>query len=392
MHDVIYENLRLYPMVADTEWSGESCFAVSDGRFSAIGEDVAAAHRVDLGGATVLPGLVDCHTHLVYAGDRCSEHVLRLGGANYEEIARAGGGILSTVEAVRAAAESDLVDAALPRAHALMREGVTLLEIKSGYGLDLENELKLLKAIRRLGEQLPIRVRATFLGAHAVPRGRDRSGYVREVIDQMLPVVAAEGLADAVDIFVETIGFDLTDLRDLAEAAEKYGLPLRVHAEQLSAMGASGMAARLGATSCDHLEFAQPDDVAAMATHGSVAVLLPGAFYFLREKQRPPVEAFRKAGVRMAVASDMNPGSSPIASLLICMHMACTLFGLKASEALTAVTRHGAAAMGMERKAGSIDVGRPADFTVWNLPSPEHLIYQLGGVSPTAVYAGGNRL
>jgi imidazolonepropionase len=379
-------------MVADPEAGGESCFAVSDGRFSAIGESVPAARRVDLGGATVLPGLVDCHTHLVYAGDRCSEHSLRLGGASYEEIARAGGGILSTVEAVRAAAETDLVEAALPRAHALIREGVTVLEIKSGYGLDLDNELKLLKAIRRLREQLPIRVRATFLGAHAVPPGRSRGEYLREVIDEMLPIVAAEDLADAVDIFVETIGFDLADLSEMAEAADKHGLPLRVHAEQLSAMGASGMAARLGATSCDHLEFARPDDVAAMAGRGTVAVLLPGAFYFLRETQRPPVQAFREAGVRMAIASDLNPGSSPIASLLICMHMACTIFGLTASEALAAVTRHGAAAMGMEKTAGIIDVGRPADFSVWNLPSPQHLVYQLGGLSPTAVYAGGNRL
>ena len=295
MHDVLYENVRLYPMEASAKQVAETRFAVRDGEFSAIGEDVEAARTVDLGGRVVLPGLVDCHTHLVYAGDRADEHALRLAGASYEEISRSGGGIAATVNAVRRASEQDLVDAALPRALALVREGVTTLEIKSGYGLDTDNELKMLRAIRALGERLPIRVSATFLGAHAVPPGSARKKYLRQVVEEMLPAVAADGLADAVDIFVESIAFELGDLRALADAAADYGMGLRVHAEQLSAMGASGLGARLGALSCDHLEYASNDDVAAMAENGTVAVLLPAAFYFLREQRPPPVDPFRRA-------------------------------------------------------------------------------------------------
>jgi imidazolonepropionase len=392
VHDVLYENARLYPMGSDATAADATCFAVRDGRFSAVGDEVDAARSVDLGGRIVLPGLVDCHTHLVYAGDRAAEHAMRLAGASYEAIARAGGGIVSTVSAVRKASEAELVEAALPRAAALMAEGVTTLEIKSGYGLDLENELKMLRAIRRLDEQLPIDVRATFLGAHTVPRGMDRPDYMSLVIDDMLPAVASDGLADAVDIFVENIGFGLDDLRRLADAAADHSLALRVHAEQLSAMGGSGLGASLGALSCDHLEYASDQDIAAMAGSGTVAVMLPGAFYFLRETRRPPVEALRRAGVPMAVASDMNPGSSPVASLLVCAHMACTLFGMTAEETLRGITCHAAAAMGAADTAGVIDVGRPADFTVWDLPSADYLVYQLGGQSPESVFVGGNRL
>jgi imidazolonepropionase len=379
-------------MEASAKQVAETRFAVRDGEFSAIGEDVEAARTVDLGGRVVLPGLVDCHTHLVYAGDRADEHALRLAGASYEEISRSGGGIAATVDAVRRASEQDLVDAALPRALALVREGVTTLEIKSGYGLDTDNELKMLRAIRALGERLPIRVSATFLGAHAVPPGSARKKYLRQVVEEMLPAVAADGLADAVDIFVESIAFELGDLRALADAAADYGMGLRVHAEQLSAMGASGLGARLGALSCDHLEYASNDDVAAMAENGTVAVLLPAAFYFLREQRPPPVDAFRRAGVDMAIASDMNPGSSPVASLLIGLHMGCTLFGLTVEEALLGVTRNAGKAMGAAATAGVIGVGRPADFTTWDLPSPGHLVYQLGGLAPEAVYVGGVRL
>jgi imidazolonepropionase len=379
-------------MEASAQQAAETRFAVRDGEFSAIGEDVEAARTVDLGGRIVLPGLVDCHTHLVYAGDRADEHALRLAGASYEEISRSGGGIAATVDAVRRASEQELADAALPRALALVGEGVTTLEIKSGYGLDTDNELKMLRAIRAIGERLPIRVSATFLGAHAVPPGSTRDEYLRQVLEEMLPAVATEGLADAVDIFVESIAFELADLQRLAEAAADHGLALRVHAEQLSAMGASGLGARLGALSCDHLEYASADDAAAMAENGTVAVLLPGAFYFLRENRPPPVDAFRHAGVDMAIASDMNPGSSPVASLLIAMHMACTLFGLTVEETLLGVTRNAAKAMAAAPTAGVIGVGRPADFTIWDLPSPGHLVYQLGGLAPEAVYVGGVRL
>ncbi len=392
MHDVLYENARLYPMDPSRPPPRDGIFAVTGGRFSAVGEAVSARRHVNLEGRLVLPGLVDCHTHLVYAGDRSSEHAMRLAGASYQEIARSGGGILATVEAVRRATEEQLVETALPRARSLMREGVTVLEIKSGYGLDTANELKMLRAIRRIDEHLPIRVRATFLGAHAVPPGRSREEYLREVLDEMLPAVAEAGLADAVDIFVEDIAFDLGDLERLAERTASIGLPLRVHAEQLSAMGGTAAAARLGALSCDHLEYASATDIDALAENGTVAVLLPGAFYFLRETRRPPVDALRRAGVPMALASDLNPGSSPIPSLLICAHMACTLFGLTTEEALEGITRNAAAALGMEETAGSIAVDRRADFTVWELSDPDQLFYQLGGLAPVQVFVEGESL
>ncbi|MGD1976964.1 MAG: imidazolonepropionase [Gammaproteobacteria bacterium] len=392
MHDVLYENARLYPMGPSVHPVPEGCFAIKDGRFSALGETVRARRRLDLEGKLVLPGLVDCHTHLVYAGDRSSEHAMRLEGRSYREIARAGGGILATVEAVRAASEDELVETALPRARCLAREGVTTLEVKSGYGLDTPNEIKMLRAIRRLGELLPIRIRATFLGAHAVPPGQSRAGYMREILDETLPAVAEAGLADAVDIYLEDFAFDLEDLESLAARSAELGLPLRAHSEQLSAMGGTAAAARLGALSCDHLEYANSEDVAAMAENDTVAVLLPGAFYFLRESRRPPVPALREAGVRMAVASDLNPGSSPVPSLLICAHMACVFFGLSAVEAIEGITRHGAAAMGIGDEAGSIAIGRQADFTVWDLATPEQLVYQLGGLYPHRVYVKGEPL
>jgi imidazolonepropionase len=388
----LFDNARVYPIIGDTSADYSRCFAVTDGRISAIDEQVPARRSIDLGGRLVLPGLVDCHTHLVYAGDRMAEHTMRLAGATYEEIARAGGGILSTVEDVRAADEAMLVEASLPRVDALLAEGVTTIEIKSGYGLDTAGELKMLRAIRELDCRSPARIHATFLGAHAVPRGRDRADYLREVTDEMLPAVAAESLADTVDMFVESVGFDLDELRRLADAAQHHGLRLRVHAEQLSAMGASGAAAALGALSCDHLEYAQPADIDAMAAAGCVAVLLPGAFYFLRETQKPPVARLRAAGVPMAVASDMNPGSSPVASLLTSAHMSCLLFGLSAAEALAGITVHAARAMGLEDEAGRIATGRPADFSVWDLPGAEFLVYQLGGLRPDAVYIDGERV
>jgi imidazolonepropionase len=297
--------------------------------------------------------------------------------------------ILSTVRAVRAASEDQLVEAALPRAQALLAEGVTTLEVKSGYGLDTANELKMLRAARRLGELLPLDVRTTFLGAHTVPAGRTRADYFEELLEQTLPAVAAEGLADAVDIFVESIAFDLDDLRALATAAATYGLPLRAHTEQLSARGGTALAAELGALSCDHLEYAEPADIAAMAAAGTVAVLLPGAFYFLRESRRPPVDALRAAGVPMAVASDVNPGSSPIVSLLTSLHMAGVFFGLSPLEGLAGITCHAARALGLGDDRGRIAPGLRADFTAWDLDDPALLAYQLGGLRPTGTYVGG---
>jgi imidazolonepropionase len=389
MHDILFKNLRFYPMSADLAPGVGDCIAVSNGRFSAIGERVEAKQEIDLDGHLVLPGFVDCHTHLLYAGDRMKEHALRLSGASYEEIARSGGGILSTVRAVRAATIEDLVEQSLPRAQALMAEGVTTIEIKSGYGLDTDNEIKMLRAIRRLDELIPARVRATFLGAHAVPDGRERRDYLNDVCKVMLPIVADEGLADSVDIFVESIAFGLDDLSMLADSAEKFGLSLRVHAEQLSSMGASRMAAELKALSCDHLEYASADDVRAMGENGTVAVLLPGAFYFLGETRKPPIDLLRKHDVPMAVASDINPGSSPVVSLLTNLHMASTLFGLTTDESLAGITRHAARAMGLAGEVGEIALGARADFSVWQLESPEFLLYQLGGVSPRAVFVNG---
>jgi imidazolonepropionase len=397
VHDVLFDNLRFYPMTssaADGELSQGpgTCFAVTDGRFSAVGEPVAARKRVDLGGRMVLPGFVDCHTHLVYAGDRNNEHALRRSGASYADIATAGGGILSTVRAVREASEDDLLAASLPRLEALLAEGVTTVEIKSGYGLDTRNELKMLRVARALGERLPVTIRTTFLGAHAIPVDRAPPDYMAEVIDEMLPAVAAEGLADAVDIFVESIAFGLDDLASLATTAADLGLPLRAHTDQLTRMGGTALAARLGALSCDHLEYANADDVEAMADAGTVAVLLPGAFYFLREKQLPPIERLRAAGVPMAVASDINPGSSPIVSLLANLHMSGVFFGLSAAEGLYGITRHAAAALGLGDDTGRIEPGLRADFTTWDLATPEALMFQMGGLKPTNTYVGGTAI
>jgi imidazolonepropionase len=395
VHDVLFENLRFYPMTGissapggEAEREHVDCFAVTGGRVSSVGERVPAAQTVSLDGHLVLPGFIDCHTHLVYAGDRMREHALRLAGASYAEIARAGGGILSTVRSVREATEAELVEAALPRISALMAEGVTRIEIKSGYGLDLENELKMLRAIRVLDQRSPARIHATFLGAHAVPEGLTADSYLDQVIHDMLPAIRDENLAEAVDIFVEHIGFSPAHLERLAAAAADSGLGLRVHAEQLSALGGAGLGARLGALSCDHLEYASEQDIQAMAAAGTVAVLLPGAFYFLGETRKPPVAALRAAGVPMAIATDHNPGSSPLLSLLTAAHLAATLFGLDADEALRGITVHAGRALG-HADAGTLAPGSMADFCVWDMPGPEFLTYQLGGLRPRQVYIGG---
>ncbi|MCZ6827047.1 MAG: imidazolonepropionase [Gammaproteobacteria bacterium] len=392
VYDLIINNARLYPMNGDASPARQACLAVSGGRIAAIGETGAARETVDANGACLLPGFIDCHTHAVYAGDRSDEHAARLGGASYEEIARGGGGILTTVRAVADASERQLIDGARPRLATLLAEGVTTIEIKSGYGLDLANELKMLRTIRELGATLPMNVVSTFLGAHTIPGNHSHESYMDLVVDEMLPAVAAEDLADAVDIFVENIAFTNADMERLFAAATGHGLKLRAHTEQLSNMGGSARAAELGASSCDHLEHLDEDGVRAMASAGSVAVLLPGAFYFLGETRLPPVAELRKHQVPIAVASDLNPGSSPINSLLACLHMAATLFRLTPGEALLGVTRYAAQALGLDNEIGSLEVGKRADFCLWEISAPELLCYQLGGLRPLAVYKDGQRV
>lgn len=394
MYDLIVENAKLYPMSGDASVSAARAFAVRAGRIAALAEsrealDGDAELVFDAANRVVLPGFVDCHTHAVYAGNRCSEHRMRLAGSSYEEIARAGGGIVNTVQAVREASEDQLLKESRARLLALMREGVTTIEIKSGYGLDLENEVKLLQVIRKLGETLPADISATFLGLHSVPAGRNKGDYVDDVILNMLPQIAAEKLAGAVDIYVEGIAFDNDDLRRLADAAKALGLSLRAHTDQLSNLGATALAADLGALSCDHLEFINDNDVKAMAATGTVAVLLPGAFYFLGEVKKPPVEKLRAAGVPMAVASDLNPGTSPIASLLACLHFSTTLFGLSSDEALLGITLNAARALGRDADLGSLEKGKMANFCIWDIPSPDYLCYQLGGLVPDARFFNG---
>jgi imidazolonepropionase len=334
--------------------------------------------RHDAGGALVTPGLIDCHTHLVYGGDRAAEFELRLDGASYEDIARAGGGIASTVKATRAASEEELVAQSEPRLRALMNEGVTTLEIKSGYGLALEHERKCLRAARSLAAVHPVDVRTTFLGAHALPPefAGNADGYIDEVL-RMLPLLHAEGLVDAVDAFCERIAFSTAQTGRVFQAAGALGLPVKLHAEQLSDSGGAALAARHRALSCDHLEWLGEEGAAAMAKAGSVAVLLPGAFYFLRETRLPPIELLRKMKVPMAISTDCNPGSSPCSSLLLMLNMACTLFRLTPQEALAGATRVAAQALGLPDR-GVLAAGKRADFVLWDVERPAQLAYAIG--------------
>ncbi len=347
---------------------------------------------VALDGGWITPGLVDCHTHAVFAGDRAGEFELRLQGASYEAIARAGGGILSTVRAVRAASEEELLAQSLPRARALLRDGATTLEIKSGYGLDFDNERKMLRVARRVGTELGIMVRTTFLGAHALPveYANDSNGYIDAVLD-WLPRLHAEGLVDAVDAFCEGIGFSPAQTRRVFEAARALGLPVKLHADQLSDLGGAALVAEFGGLSADHIEHTSEAGVRAMARAGTVAVLLPGAFHVLRETTLPPLDLLRTHGVPMAVATDCNPGTSPLLSLRQAMQLACIHFRLTPEEALRGATVHGARALGCQDR-GVLRAGMRADFVHWRIRQPAELGYWLGGALADAVFAGGRRL
>lgn len=353
----------------------------------ALAADCAAQH--DLQGALVTPGLIDCHTHLVYGGSRAIEFEQRLQGASYEAIAKAGGGIRSTVAATRGASSASLLQGALARARCLLQEGVTTLEIKSGYGLSLEHERRCLQVARTLGQLLPLTVRNTFLGAHALPTEFEgRADAYIDAVCAWLPQLAQEGLVDAVDAFCERIAFSPAQTRRVFEAARALGLPVKVHAEQLSDLGGAALAAEFGALSCDHLEYLSDEGVRAMAQAGSVAVLLPGAYYFLRETKLPPIDALRQHGVPMALATDHNPGSSPVLSLLLMLNMACTLFRFTPEEALRAVTVHGARALGLTDR-GTLAAGQRADFAIWELDHPNELCYWIGRNACQGVVVAG---
>jgi len=339
----------------------------------------ATLPRHDFGNRLVTPALIDCHTHLIHGGNRAHEFEMRLKGATYEEVARAGGGILSTVRATRAATVDELVESALPRLDGLIAEGVSMVEIKSGYGLTIDSECTMLRAARRLSSLRPIDIRASYLAAHAVPpeyAGR-ADAYIDEVCIPGLRVAHAEGLVDAVDGFCEGIAFSTTQMARLFSEAKRLGLPVKLHAEQLSTRGGAKLAASFGALSCEHLEYVDDEGIAAMAAAGCVAVLLPGAFYTLREKQMPPVDGFRQAGVPIAVSTDLNPGSSPLGSLLLAMNMACTLFRMTPEEALAGTTRHAARALGCDDR-GRIAAGLKADLAGWNCAEPAELSYRFG--------------
>jgi imidazolonepropionase len=380
--DTIWRNARLATMVGGLGEVEDGVVAAREGRIAWAGPAgeapaLEAAETVDCAGRWITPGLVDPHTHLVFAGDRAGEFELRLAGASYEEIARAGGGILSTVAATRAAGQDELVEAALPRLDAMIAEGVTTVEIKSGYGLDAASEIKMLAAARRLGERRPVRVVTTYLGAHATPPefSGDADGYVDGLC---LDIMELGGRAHAVDAFCETIAFTPAQVRRVFDAARAAGLPVKLHAEQLSNQGGGALAAEFGALSADHLEHLDEAGAAAMAAAGTVATLLPGAYYFVRETRAPPIETLRAHGVAMALATDCNPGTSPLTSPLMVMNLAATLFRLTVEECLVGVTRHAAAALGLSGEIGTLEAGKGCDLAIWDIERPAELVYWMG--------------
>ncbi len=396
-HDAVWLNLRLCAGGDVDDTLDDAAIAVEAGQIAWLGARAelparfAALPRHDLAGRWVTPGLIDCHTHLVYGGQRADEFALRLAGASYEDIARAGGGIVSSVRATRAASEDELFTQAAGRLKPLLAEGVCAIEIKSGYGLDLASEAKMLRVARRLGQAYDLSVRTTFLGAHALPpeyAGR-ADDYIELVCRDMLPALAAEGLVDAVDVFCEKIGFSLAQTERVFAAAQALGLPVKVHSEQLSNLGGTALAARYQALSADHLEFLDEAGVIAMREAGTVAVLLPGAYYFIRETQLPPMALLRQHGVPMAIATDSNPGTSPATSLLLMLNMACTLFRLTVREALLGVTRHAARALGLQATHGQLAVGRRADFVAWDVTTLAELAYWLGRNPAYQIVRGG---
>jgi len=402
MWDTLWIDAQLATMARNGAAYGairDGAIASKDGRITWVGARVdlpgsaktLAREVVSADGAWITPGLIDCHTHLVFGGDRAHEFEMRLEGANYDDIARAGGGIVSTVAATRAASEQELIDSAAKRLSSMVREGLTTVEIKSGYGLDLKTELKMLLAAQALGARMNVRVRRTFLGLHALPPEfrDDRAAYVQLVADVMIPAIAASGAADAVDAFCEDIGFTVDEVDYVFSAARAHGLDLKLHAEQLSNLHGAALAARYQALSADHLEYLDDAGIAAMAEAATVAVLLPGAFYFLRETQLPPIDKLRAAGVALAVAGDCNPGTSPIASPLTALNMACTLFRLTPEEALAGMTREAARALGLQDEIGTLEVGKACDLAIWDVTRPAELAYWLGaGLLRERVFAG----
>ncbi|HEX8956405.1 MAG TPA: imidazolonepropionase [Burkholderiaceae bacterium] len=397
MQDCVWTHARIAPTGDPDHVIEQGAIVVCAGRIAWIGsfddlpESFAGLPRHDTGGKWITPSLIDCHTHLVHGGNRADEFALRLAGASYEEIARRGGGIVSTVTLTRAASEEELYTQSVPRLKNLIAEGAGVVEIKSGYGLDLDSERKILRVARRLGRDFPVTVYTTFLGAHALPpeyKGR-ADDYIALVCDTMLPALHGEGLIDAVDVFCENIGFTVEQSERVFIKAAELGLPVKMHAEQLSNMGGTQLAARYKALSTDHLEYLNEADVLAMKQAGTAAVLLPGAFYFLREKQLPPIDLLRKHGIPMALATDCNPGTSPAVSLLLMLNMGCTLFRLTVPEVLRGVTMHAARALGQAGRHGKLEAGRAADFAIWNVASLAELAYRIGGNPCSAVVHHG---
>jgi imidazolonepropionase len=388
--DRLWVDARLATLRRDRPGLGiveRGALAVKNGRIAFAGEEKdlpramrEAAETIRCDGRWITPGLIDCHTHLVHAGNRAGEFEMRLRGATYEEIARAGGGIISSVNALRAASEDELLRQALPRLDALIGEGVTTVEIKSGYGLDLPNERKSLLVAGRLAQRRRISVQRTYLGAHALPpeAAGDRAGYIAAIVATILPTLAREGLVDAVDGFCEGIAFSPSEISKVFDAARALGLPVKLHADQLSNLHGAALAAQYRALSADHLEHTDEEGAAAMANAGTIAVILPGAYYFIRETKAPPIALFRKHQTAMAIATDCNPGTSPMTSLLLAMNMAATLFRMTVDECLAGVTREASGALGMSADTGALEAGKFADLAIWNIEQPAELVYRLG--------------